>query len=78
MKAFSTSLGVDAGGTYLEVYTDSDGASGYGDKPMVGRWYGSMEACKEIARTPWKVKLSRLVAGDSPDPFDLACERRFD
>ena len=69
-------LGYDAGGWYAEVYSDTDGGSGYGDCAMVGRWYGSRGECEAVdART---VRLYPMVTSERPDEFDLACERRFD
>jgi len=69
-------IGIDNGGWYAEVYTDDDGGSGYGDNPKLGRWYGTREACEQVS--PEKVKLYPMTIDESPDPFDLACERRFD
>lgn len=34
-----TSIGYDAGGTFVEWYRDDDGNSGYGDNGAVARWY---------------------------------------
>jgi hypothetical protein len=64
------------GGWCAEVYTDDDGGSGYGDNPRVGYWYGTREACEAV--DPADVTLYPLRAEESPDPFDLACERRWD
>lgn len=66
----------DKWGTYLEVYDDSDGGSGYGDNPRIGRWYGTHEECAAI--DPRKVKLYPLTVSGGVDEFDLACERRHD
>ena len=72
----SRSIGYSAGGYYVEIYTDDDDASGYGDHAMVGRWYGTRAECEALdART---VRLRAMAREDSPDPFDLACERRHD
>lgn len=71
---YATSVGYDAGGKYLEVYTDEDDASGYGDNARVGRWYGP--DCATV--DPSTVPLYPITASDGPDPFDVACERRND
>lgn len=63
-------------GYYAEVYTDDDGGSGYGDNPRIGRWYGTRAECERIS--PLAVRLEPIRCDDSPDPFDLACERRHD
>jgi hypothetical protein len=63
-------------GYYAEVYTDDDNGSGCGDNPRIGRWYGSREDCERL--DPSTVPLRPLSCDDSPDPFDLACERRHD
>ena len=80
---YSTQILGDEGGTFLQVYTDDDGASGYGDNAMVGCWYGppgphARAACEAMAKTPEKVKLYPMAVDESPDPFELACERRYD
>jgi hypothetical protein len=75
-KSYSKSIAYDGGGYYAEVYTDDDDASGYGDNAMVGRWYGSRAECEAVK--PEAVKLYPLTVEHGPDPFDLACERRFD
>ena len=72
----STWFGYDAGGSFLEVYTDDDDASGYGDHPMVGRWYGPRAEC--LALDPATVPLYPKEYHEGSDPFDLACERRHD
>lgn len=66
----------DAGGGFIEVYTDDDGASGYGDNPRAGRWYGTREECNAVS--PEVVPLFPVEYSDRPDEFDLACERRHD
>lgn len=72
----SKTLGYDAGGNFVEVYTDDDGASGYGDNAKVGRWYGTPAECDAL--DPSEVELHPMRGSDAPDPFDLACERRHD
>jgi len=44
------------------------------DTPMEGHWYGTREECEEI--NPDEVILYPVRGG--VDPFDLACERRWD
>lgn len=62
------SYGYDAGGNYLEVYDDVN--------DRVGRWYGDLRQCQE---TPTRqVKLFPRTPDNGVDPFDLACERRYD
>lgn len=73
---YEKTFGYDSGGTYVEIYTDDDGASGNGDNPMVGRWYGPRDECLKL--DPATVPLHPLRLDNSPDPFDLACERRHD
>jgi len=73
---YSKSIGYDGGGYYAEVYTDDDDASGYGEHAMSGRWYGTREECEAV--DPRKVNLYPITADHSPDPFDVACERRHD
>jgi len=76
---YSTSIEYDAGGIHLVVYTDDDGASGNGDNARVGRWYGSRADCERMARTPERVPLHPMrEEPERADPFDLACERRYD
>jgi hypothetical protein len=55
MKKFSKDVMYGAGGWFAEVYTDDDDASGYGDNAMIGRWYGTREACEAV--DPEEVKL---------------------
>lgn len=69
-------LGYDAGGCFAEVYTDDDDGSGYGDRAKVGRWYGTRAECDAV--DPATVKLYPVGRRDEADPFDLACERRWD
>jgi len=46
-RQYSRWIGYAATGhCYLEVYTDDDGASGYGDNAMVGRWWGTRAECE--------------------------------
>jgi hypothetical protein len=52
----STSIGCDAGGTFVEIYMDDDGGSGYGDHARVGRWYGSRKACEALAVSPTRLR----------------------
>lgn len=63
-------------GYFAEVYTDDDGGSGYGDNPRVGRWWGSRAECEAV--DPLAVSLRPMGTDSTADPFDLACERRFD
>ncbi len=63
-------------GYFAEVYTDDDAGSGYGDNPRMGRWWGSRAECEAV--DPRSVSLRPMEADTSPDPFDMACERRFD
>ena len=63
------------GGWRAEVVEDDDNGSGLGDHTKVGFWYGTREECEKI--DPAKVNLYKPVYNDT-DPFDLACERRFD
>lgn len=60
-------IGCDSGGYYCEVFDDSS--------EKIGRWYGSREDCETL--NPRKVKLYPM-RDSGIDPFDLACERRFD
>jgi len=76
MKLAKRVLIDETGYWYAEVYTDDDNASGYGEDARVGRWYGSRAACEAIPAN--RVKLYPVERDNSPDPFDLACERRFD
>jgi hypothetical protein len=64
------------GGWRAEVYTDDDNGSGYGENPMIGYWFGTKEECEMV--NPNDVKLYPANYPESPDPFDLACERRWD
>ena len=64
------------GGWRAVVYTDDDGASGYGDHAMFGYWYGTKEECEAV--DPRTVTLYPMTDDDGPDSFDMACERRFD
>jgi len=64
------------GGWRAEVYTDDDNDSGYGDNAMVGCWYGTREECDAV--DPDDVVLYPLDYSECPDPFDMACERRWD
>lgn len=64
------------GGWCAEIYTDDDGGSGYGDNAKTGRWYGSKEACEAV--DPASVELYPFKVDNSPDPFDLMCERKHD
>jgi hypothetical protein len=64
------------GGWRAEVYTDDDSGSGYGDNPMVGYWYGTRENCEAL--DPNSVTLYPTDCSEKSDPFDLACERRWD
>lgn len=73
---YSKTIGQDGNGHYAEVYTDDDGASGYGDGALIGRWYGSRAECEAV--DPDVVVLHPLKLSSLPDPFDLACERRHD
>jgi hypothetical protein len=74
--AFSKHVLCGSYGWYAEVYTDDDGASGYGDNPKVGHWYGSREDCERL--DPRKVDLYTVRPSSGVDDFDLACERRYD
>ena len=64
------------GGWRAEVYTDDDDGSGYGNNPMVGYWFGTRKECEAI--NPNKVVTYPADYSEEPDPFDLACERRWD
>ena len=73
MRAKSKSIGQDAGGYFVEIYTDDDAASGYGDNARVGRWYGTLAECEAMA--PERVRLYRWRYDDRDiDPFDVAEE----
>lgn len=73
---YSKEVCYDSYGYYAEVYTDDDGASGYGDHAKVGRWYGTRAECEAI--DPRRVRLYPKTSDSRPDEFDLACERRHD
>jgi hypothetical protein len=51
-------------------------AGGYGDNAKVGRYYGTRQECEIIDVN--KVKLYPVSIDNSPDYFDLACERKND
>lgn len=76
MAKLSKQIFCDNYGYYAEVYTDDDDASGYGDNAKSGRWYGTREECEKL--DPRKVKLYLIGHCEGIDPFDLACERRYD
>ena len=76
MKTRTKTVLCDNFGWFAEVYTDDDHASGYGDNPRIGRWYGTRQECEAL--DPKTVPFRPRVASDEPDPFDLACERRYD
>jgi hypothetical protein len=76
MAKLSKTIGYDGYGYFAEVYTDDDGASGYGENAKVGRWYGSRQDCEAV--DPRKVRLYPATHESGVDPFDLACERRHD
>lgn len=63
-------------GWYAEVYTDDDGASGYGDNARIGYWYGTREECERL--DPNCVPLYPIAPETRADEFDYACERRSD
>ena len=58
-------------GTYAEVYAEDDDGNG-----LVGYWYGSVVDCQAL--DPFSIPLGRMPRAPQIDPFDLACERRFD
>lgn len=83
--SIQATLELNDGGWHVVWYTDDDGGSGYGDRPMVAYWYGTRDDCERMRvlhpdslpegeRPTWEP----LEAGSGVDPFDLACERRFD
>ena len=82
MTGTTKSLGCDAGGTFIEFYRDDDGGSGYGDHARVARWYADTAECQRIMqsdRAPAGLRWTRIEdIPERADPFDLACERRFD
>ncbi len=66
---------VMGGYLFVEYYRDTDASSGYGSSPQVAYWAGSLrDAPLEPGEDDWMP----LLPCDSPDPFDLACERRYD
>ncbi len=65
------SILMDNWGWYLEVYyEDEEGAE------FCGRWYGASRAECEAVKSE-DVQLYP-IGPEPPDPFDLACERRWD
>lgn len=59
----------------VEYYRDSDNSSGYGDNAQVAYWHGSLrDAPMEPSEDDWMP----ILPDNSPDPFDLACERLHD
>lgn len=64
------------GGWFAEFYRDDDGNSGYGDNPEVAYWFGTEQQCRAVKQS--EVTFHPLILNDTPDPFDLACERRYD
>lgn len=61
-------IGQDAGGTFAEWYDEERG--------LFTRWYGPVGSLPQDAPAGcewWPVEWA-----DRPDPFDLACERRWD
>ena len=72
---FEKSYGQDAGGTFVEVFATDDAG-----EESIGRWYGPLQQCQElnpseVVLTPAKEVWDKV---DQVDPFDLACERRYD
>ncbi len=62
-------IGCDDGGYYAEFYDE--------DTEMVGRWYGTRDECEAIGAESVEMYPVRRTP-ERPDPFDLACERRYD
>jgi len=58
-RKLSTTVNCGPCGWRLEVYTDDDGASGYGENAMVGYWYGTREECE--AKDPKEVRLRQIA-----------------
>lgn len=73
---FSKQVTYGQGGWCAEFYTDDDNASGYGNNARVGYWYGTREECEKVDIS--EVVMSPMRYNESPDPFDMMCERRFD
>lgn len=76
MRKYNKQISYGVGGCRAEVYTDDDDASGYGDNPKVGYWYGTLEACEAVKCE--NVVLYAISSNNDIDPFDLACERKWD
>lgn len=49
--ATTATVGYDGGGCFVEYYAD-DGGSGFGDAPLIQRWYGSSLECHVRANGP--------------------------
>jgi hypothetical protein len=60
-------------GYCVEYYRDDDNDSGYGWNPQRAVWWGRL-ADAPIEPSRW----AALGRDTSPDPFDVACESRFD
>ena len=65
----------------FEFYRDDDRNSGYGDNARVAYWYPRTEQERRDIVNGWTPPGLQWVRPDyteRPDPFDVACERRFD
>lgn len=47
-KATATT-GFDAGGHFVEYYADTGNGDGYGEHPLIQRWYGTRDECERRA-----------------------------
>lgn len=65
------SYGQDGGGTYAHVVEEDDDGNVF-----EGFWYGTTAEC--LAVDPFDITLQPMTGAGCVDPFDLACERRFD
>jgi hypothetical protein len=74
-EAFEKVVLCGAGGWFAQVYTGPE-IDGGGPVDLVGGWYGSRAACEAI--DPRAVDLYPRQLSTELDPFDLACERRWD
>jgi hypothetical protein len=69
----------DSYGHFVEWYSDDDGASGNGGDVKMAYWYGTREDCIAVSGfDPPPGSVVGVTRTSKSDPFDLACERRFD
>lgn len=73
-EPFEKTVQYGPGGCHALVYTGPE-LEGGGARDLVGAWYGTRAQCEAL--DPREVDLFPPVYSDV-DPFDLACERRWD